>query len=391
MPRLIVGVPKYRKHRASGQAIVTLAGKDFYLGPHGTAVSKREYDRLVHEWLAAGRSPSFGAAPDQLTMVELIAAYLRFAKPYYGEGNRGELTNMKRPLRLLRELYGKTNPAEFGPQQFKAVREKLVAEALSRTYINAVMKRLCRFFRWAASEGHIPASTPQTLSMIPGLRRGRSGVRETSPVRPVDPADVEATLPFLSGVVAAMVRTQLHTGARPGEICSLRGCDIDRSNDVWEARLAEHKTAHHGQDRTIYFGPQAQAIILPFLEREADAFLFSPAEAMAEVRQGRSAARKTPLSCGNRPGTKHAANPKRTPQQCYTTQSYGRAIARAAKLAGVPRWSPNQLRHWVATRVRRDYDLDAAKTLLGHSQVGTTQLYAEKDRRRAIEVAREIG
>ena len=47
--------PKYRKHRASGQAIVTLNGKDYFLGPYGTAASEREYDRLIAEWLANGR------------------------------------------------------------------------------------------------------------------------------------------------------------------------------------------------------------------------------------------------------------------------------------------------------------------------------------------------
>jgi len=44
-------VPKYRKHRGSGQAIITLAGIDRYLGPHGTKVSRVEYDRLIGEWL----------------------------------------------------------------------------------------------------------------------------------------------------------------------------------------------------------------------------------------------------------------------------------------------------------------------------------------------------
>jgi hypothetical protein len=35
MPRLIRTLPKYRKHKASGQAIVTLCGRD-YLGPQCT-------------------------------------------------------------------------------------------------------------------------------------------------------------------------------------------------------------------------------------------------------------------------------------------------------------------------------------------------------------------
>jgi hypothetical protein len=53
MPKLIDSRPKYRKHKATGQAVVTLSGKDFYLGPYGTKVSHREYDRLTGEWMVA--------------------------------------------------------------------------------------------------------------------------------------------------------------------------------------------------------------------------------------------------------------------------------------------------------------------------------------------------
>ena len=47
--------PKYRKHKASGQAIVTIGGKMFYLGPHNSKASRIEYDRFIGEWLANGR------------------------------------------------------------------------------------------------------------------------------------------------------------------------------------------------------------------------------------------------------------------------------------------------------------------------------------------------
>lgn len=83
MPRLRAGsVPGYRKHRASGQAVVTLSGQDFYLGPHGTAVSKREYDRVVTQWLARGRRPQGADVQGQVhtTVVELAAAYKRYAE-----------------------------------------------------------------------------------------------------------------------------------------------------------------------------------------------------------------------------------------------------------------------------------------------------------------------
>lgn len=55
--------PKYRKHRASGQALVRLSGKDFYLGPYGSKTSLAEYDRLVAEWLQAGRCVADEAEP----------------------------------------------------------------------------------------------------------------------------------------------------------------------------------------------------------------------------------------------------------------------------------------------------------------------------------------
>jgi hypothetical protein len=55
MPKLLHVTPKYRHHRPSGQAVVTLDGIDHYLGPWQSKASKEEYDRLTGEWLANGR------------------------------------------------------------------------------------------------------------------------------------------------------------------------------------------------------------------------------------------------------------------------------------------------------------------------------------------------
>ncbi len=89
MPRLTHQTPKYRKHRAKGQAFVELNGHRHYIGPHGTKASHREYDRLVAEWLASGRSSTYGAPTADITVVELVAGYLAYAKQYYGDGKRG--------------------------------------------------------------------------------------------------------------------------------------------------------------------------------------------------------------------------------------------------------------------------------------------------------------
>ena len=47
MPRSSSFVPKYRKHRATGQAVVTMDGKDHYLGPHRSKASRIEYGRVA--------------------------------------------------------------------------------------------------------------------------------------------------------------------------------------------------------------------------------------------------------------------------------------------------------------------------------------------------------
>jgi len=76
-------IPKYRKHKASGQAIMTLHGRDHYLGPYGSVASRAEYDRIVGEWLARGRTPAAREQEYGLTVVELTACYWAHAQTDY--------------------------------------------------------------------------------------------------------------------------------------------------------------------------------------------------------------------------------------------------------------------------------------------------------------------
>ena len=57
MPRLAQKTPVLPPPQANGQAVVRLDGRDVYLGRYGSPESRAEYDRLIADWLAAGRPP----------------------------------------------------------------------------------------------------------------------------------------------------------------------------------------------------------------------------------------------------------------------------------------------------------------------------------------------
>src|SRR5262245_32017009 len=121
MPRLVNVVPAYRFHRRSGQAVVTLNGRDFYLGKHGSQASRAEYDRLIGEWLAAGRSP-VGFSGGGLFITELCVRYLKFAMGHH-RANPKVMPAIKRTIYYLKKHYGPTLAVEFGPLALKAIRE----------------------------------------------------------------------------------------------------------------------------------------------------------------------------------------------------------------------------------------------------------------------------
>jgi len=422
MPRLSSAAPKYRRHKRSGQAVVTLDGRDFYCGPHGTAASKREYDRLIGEWIANHRHLPPAQAAD-LTVVELAAAYKRHATAYYRKDGQptGTIFRVKATLRIIAELYGHTPAVRFGPLALQAIQRRLVDQYKSRHYINYVVAEIKRMFRWAASQELLPVTVFQSLATVPGLRRGRTDARELPPVLPVAEATVNATLPHLSPIVADMVRLQRLTGCRPGEVCAIRPCDVDTTGPVWAYSPESHKTEHHGRERVIVVGPKGHEILRPYLLRDKQAYCFDPAESERKRLASAHERRVTPASYGNRPGTNRLRHPKRKAGARYSTGSYGQAIGRGFELAfGMPDalrlepkeetaeqraarlkgaaewraanvWNPNQLRHSAGTEIRKRFGLEAAQVALGHAAADVTQIYAERDLQKAAAVMAQVG
>lgn len=441
MPR-IPKTPAYRLHSATGQAVVSLpigGGKyhDEYLGKHGTAESRQKYDRLIAEWLANGRlvMPKPGAT---LTVAELCAAYWGHVQQSLFRFDA--LTGLREPstmqgriqcsLRPVRKLYGAMPAASFGPLALKAVRKSMIDKGLSRTRINQLIDCVKGCFSWAVTEELIAEAVAAALDRVPPLARGRSTAPEPRKVKPAPIDRVDAVMLRVLPPVAAMIRFQLLTGARPGEAVIVRPIDIDRSKPDWVYRPAREKTddlaAQDGIERELFIGPQAQQILAPFLDRLPEAFCFSPRE--AELARQWAAGQKGETTAKDR----------------YTVASYGRAIREACDALWPPpehlrrkkgstnfvraekgrpkpvcvpaetkeewmarlgakgqaelkawyrahRWHPHQLRHSAATRVEDQFGYDVARQVLGHRTISATKIYVEQSRAKAAKAMREVG
>src|SRR6516162_9450868 len=106
-------VPAYRLHKQSGQAVVTLPDglgrrRDVLLGKYGSPESRKEYARVLAEWESNGRRLPEPVARSEVSVNELVLAYWKHAREYYGwvkEPQRGDKVSLKAALRVVRKLY----------------------------------------------------------------------------------------------------------------------------------------------------------------------------------------------------------------------------------------------------------------------------------------------
>ena len=388
--------PSYRLQKSRGLAVVTINGRDHYLGPFGSPESHEKYARLISQWRVDGPElppPLPAGTNGELTVNELILRYLDFTVTYYKKNGAptGEHDNIRFAVRPLKSLYGRTPAAEFSAGELELVREAMIDLGWSRKSINRQVGRVKRMFRWATTKSLVSPGTYHGLLALEGLKWGRSRAHERAPVTTVDAVHVQKTCEFLGRYVGAMVQVQELAGMRPQDIRNLRTCDLDRSDDVWVYQPWTHKTEHHGHVRRIVIGPRAQEILKPFLKSDRSTeYVFSPKEAIADKRAEARRRRKTSPTPSQRARTPNPKR-KRPPRDQYSQHAYTTVVRRAALRAGVPRWTPHQLRHNCGTRIRKKFGLEGAAVVLGHKHGTVTEVYAEADLERAKEIMREMG
>jgi len=352
-----------------------------------------------------------------LTVGDLVDRWLVWCESYYRDDDgvaTGELAACRAAVVPLKEVFGDSPAAGFGPVALKRVRERMIGGGWVRSTVNKQCGRVKRCFGWGVENELVPASVLEGLRAVRGLRRGRSDARDSEEVKPVPDEDLKAVLAVCPRILGAMIMVGLLTAARPGEVVILRPCDFDCSGRVWIAVPSRFKSKYRGLRREIYFGPRAQEVVRPFLDRPVDAFLFSPREAEEErigalvcgedqsgafqdgvtkrVRRGgignEKRRERDRLNYARRRGGDIKS---RRPGDRYSVASYRRALARLCLDHGVAVWNPNQLRHNAGTEIRKLFGLEAAQVVLGHARADVTQVYAEVDRVKAMAAVAEVG
>src|SRR6185312_8596129 len=93
------------KSHSTGQARIRIAGKDYYLGVHGSEGSRQEYARLAAEFAAGtlGQAPPRPRSKRGGTVDDVIAAWLVASEAERGDTK--ERTEIKRALLVLSRVH----------------------------------------------------------------------------------------------------------------------------------------------------------------------------------------------------------------------------------------------------------------------------------------------
>ena len=229
--------------------------------------------------------------------------------------------------------------APFDVERFKA---SMRASGRSPATVNRHVSTLKTFAAWAAQEGLMERSTAATLRDLKSLREPEGRVRYLSP-------EEEALVSVkLKGWLRPVALACKFTGARLGEITSLRWRDVDRSAEVVRfTRTKTHRT------REVAIVPVLADVLDALHVGEPDAFVFPIPRRAARIEEL-----------------------KRTEEQRRRDLA-SKAWAIFAKAHGLADLRAHDLRHHAATMIRRaGGGLDTVAKVLGHANIQTSARYA---------------
>lgn len=358
---------------------------------------RNEFDAKAHV-----RNPD---DPDAYTVGMLCDDYEKHAKSIYRKNGKptSHMLQVAPALDALRKTFAAMPVQMVEAPAVARLRDDMIPSKdrhgnpvnLTAGTVNGRLRIIRQAFKWGRMYGKVPAATAYDVSIVGPVKPGRSAARASKDVTPVPEAVLAATLPHMPQTVADMVMVQYWTGMRSGELCTLKPCHIEVEGDVWFYRPTSHKTEHHGKERIVPIGPQAQKILGPYIQRRTfTEYVFLPEDAHRERLEqiGFADVMAYQLSRSTfKPG------------RCFRTETYRNKVNYAADRAFDPtgerrakrdyshRWTPHQLRHNAATRYREVAGLEAAQHVLGHEHAATSLRYAARSMETMREAARIAG
>jgi hypothetical protein len=128
-----VRIPKYRRHTSTGQAVVTLGGKDHYLGKHGTQEFREKYGKKVAEYanLPPGSVPTLARPKRPITVLEAADRYLKWSSENQSTVEQAHVRGM---LRILVGLYEHELAENIGPPEMREILPVMATKTAARDW-----------------------------------------------------------------------------------------------------------------------------------------------------------------------------------------------------------------------------------------------------------------
>jgi len=331
---------------------------------------------------------SKGRYVDVNTIGQLVDSYISHLKEFFQNGS-DRPQQATYALNTLKKQFGNIPIDEFEIYHFDEYRLKLVQYGLAVKTVNdrcALVKAMCD---WAAQKQVLSKSVAYGIRVIKPLKEGNYGVKASKKIKPIPIQWIAATCRHTTPVVAAMIKLHFYGAMRSTDVCTIRPCDIDqkslKNDELWVYYPPFHNEQSKGNKHRVLLGKRAQKILMPFLLRPKTTFCFTPEQSQNQR------SKQTDKEYNNR----------------YNKDSYRRAVLYAiaaankdreqrAKQSGVNidkigHWTPHQLRHTMATILREKEGLDATQSVLDHTSLEATQIYAERNEKVGRAAARKHG
>jgi integrase len=309
-----------------------------------------------------------------IALTELLELYFR----YNPKISRSESYTIRQAFSLLLGMFPDDQPkpdtANFKVGYFAKFQRHLINLGYATIQINRLFYHVKRVFAWGGKprfdldtwDKLPPIVTSEFLVDMNAIDNIKDEGKKNPPRREVPAEIVMAVFPFVTETVADMLRLQLLTGMRPKELCSMHVCDIKKTRSEfseygqlfdgvnWIYVLPKHKTDKYIGSKTFPLGLQEQEILIKYMDRPLEAFLF--------------------WNSHGRPMTRIC---------------YDRNIKEAIEANNLKKFVPYQIRHTAISEISLEHGRDTARAVAGHTTEKMTARYDHSDLEKAFRVVRE--